>query len=238
MATSGSSNFATTRDEIIKFALLNVNAIGIGETPSSDQYTNAAFILNGITKHWQNDGMPLWAIKQTSFALTATATYNVGAGATVNVNRPLKIYSAFTRLTSDSTDMPVEVITRQEYEQLSNKSTTGIPIRLFYDERGAANANGVITIWPVPDTTSISDRTMYINYQRPFDDFDATADEPDFPQSWYLALVWMLSWALAPQHGVPLEERKVWLQEAEKLHREALLFSTEEGSLYVEPQTN
>jgi hypothetical protein len=236
MATSGSANFSTTRNEIIKAALLNVGGIGRGETPDSDQFTDSAYLLNMIVKTLHADGMPLWAMKQTSFALTATTTYTIGAGATVNTARPLKIVSAFTRVTDDNFDQPVEVITRQEYDNLSNKQSEGVPIKLFYDPRGAANANGVINIWPKPDTTSISDRTLYITYQRPAEDFDASTDEPDFPQEWYMVLVWMLSWALCPSYGIPLEERKVMLMEAEKLHRQALLFDMEEGSMYVEPQ--
>ena len=239
MATSSSTNFSTSRDDLTKYALLNVGGIGQGETPSATQYTDGAVLLNMLVKQFQADGMPLWALKQTSFSFTAsTNSYTVGTSATIATARPLKIISAFTRDTNadPDTDLPMEIITRQEYERLSSKASTGTPIKLWYDPRGGATATGILYVWPTPDSTAVSYRTCYITHQRPFEDFDAAGDEPDFPQEWYMPLLWMLSWALAPSYGVPLEERKLLLAEATKLKNEVLNFGMEEGSLYLEPE--
>ena len=63
MSTSGSVNFATSRDEVIKYALLNVGGIAEGGTPNATQITQCSYYLNGIVKLWQTEGMPLWALK-------------------------------------------------------------------------------------------------------------------------------------------------------------------------------
>ena len=236
-STSGSTDFSISRDDIIKYALLTIQAIGQGDTPSSTQVTDASVMLNLIVKAWQADGMPLWALKQTSFVLTASSSFTIGVGKTINTPRPLRIYSAFTRdsSTSPDTDLPMTIISKDEYNRLSAKETTGTPIQLYYDPQGGATAYGTIYLWPVPDSTAVSNRTCYITYTRPFEDFDASTDIPDFPQEWYLPLTWMLAAYLGPQYGVPLAERKQLMLEAENLHQQALLAGAEEGSLFLQP---
>jgi hypothetical protein len=238
MATSGSADFSVTRNDLIKHALLNIGAIGEGDTPNSTQYTDGAMLLNMIVKARHADGMPLWAIKQTSFPLTASASFTIGTSQTINIARPLKILSAFTRDTAATpdSDLLITVITRDEYEALTAKESTGTPLKLYYDPQGGQTAYGTIYLWPKPDATAIANRTCYIRYQRPFDDFDSSSDTPDFPQEWFLALLWELSWAMAPMYGRNTLERKAFLEEAVRLRNEALLFGMEEGSLYVEPE--
>jgi hypothetical protein len=235
MATSGSANFSTTRNELIETALLNVSGIGIGETPSATQYTNTAYLLNLLVKSWAADGMPLWAIKQFNFSLTATTSYTIGTSQTVNTYRPVRLHSAFIRDNTDSdlpVDVPLQIYTRQEYDDISSKQSTGSPTVLYYDPQGGATATGTIHIWPKPDANAIANKVIYIRYQRPYEDFDASSDEPDFPQEWFLPVLWYLSWMLAPSYGVPLQERTVWLREAERLKEFALAGGAEEGSIY------
>lgn len=235
MATSGSTNFSIDRDEIVRLALLNIGAISEGDDPNDDQLTDASQMLNLIVKAESASGMPLWAVKQTSFPLTATPTYTIGTGETVSTPRPLKIYTAFSR--KDDIDQPIEVITREEYEELSSKASEGVPIKLYYDPQGGATAYGTINLWPSPDDDSVTNRDLYITYQRPFEDFDSSTDEPDFPQEWFLPIVWMLSWALCPMYGITKDERKQFLEEASILKKQVLDFGMEEGSFYVAPET-
>lgn len=240
MATSGSTNFATSRDEIIKYAHYNLGAINEGDTPTSTQVTMAAYHLNLILKAWQADGMELFAMKTTSFVLTAANSYTIGVGGTINVPRPLRIHEAFIRDTSATpdTDVPMTIITAKEYDQINSKSQTGSPSQFFYNPLGAqGSALGTIYIWPLPDTTSIANKQITIRYQRPFEDFDAAADEPDIPQEFYMALVWYLSWSLGATYGIPLDERTRWLVEAEALKMKALESQMEEGSVFFSPSS-
>lgn len=311
MATSGSVNFAVTRDEIIKYALINVGGIGEGVTPSATSVTDAAFYLNMIMKAWHNDGMPLWALKEgyilpiaatnsvslgpsgghatlsytnttigadeaigqtsitvtsitgisasdaigveqddgtihwttvngapsgTTVVLTAALTDEASAGNhiyayTTKIQRPLKILEASLFNSTASTDRPIEVITHEELFSLSDKTSEGDPLKLWYNPQ---LTQGVATIWPRFEN---GDSVIKIWFHRPFEDFDASTDNPDCPQEFYMALVWQLSWAISPGWGLPLDERRMFLQEAEKLKQEALSFVMEEGSLRISPNT-
>jgi len=56
-----------------------VGAIGDGDTPTTNQYTDGAFYLNMIMKSWHNDGMPLWALKE-GYILPVSSTNTVTLG--------------------------------------------------------------------------------------------------------------------------------------------------------------
>lgn len=231
MATSNSTNFATSRDSLISGALRIAGAIAQGETPSATLVSETAEALNMIVKAKQADGMPLWAMKKYSVTLTATGDYTIGVGATVNTPKPLKIIQAYLRFTSSSLDVPVRIITRQEYELLGNKSSTGYPVELFYEP---LNTTGVMHLYPVPDATVASQCTLSIIYQRPFEDFDASTDEPDFPQEYYHALKLVLADVIAPEHGLSIQERQDLSRRAQQAWQEALGFGTEEGSMFFQ----
>lgn len=64
MATSGSYNFTTTRDDLITAAYRQINVIGETATPSAAQVTAAAILLNLLVKSGPYTAMPLWALKR------------------------------------------------------------------------------------------------------------------------------------------------------------------------------
>lgn len=230
MTTSNSTDFSVTRDDIIKRALRLIGVVAQGETPTTDQTTEAALSLNGLVKAWQADGMPLWALKTYSMPLTAsTASYRIGVSQAINTPKPLKIIQAFNHDSNSNVDIPIRIITRQEYNMLGNKTSSGNPIQVFYDPQ---NTYGDLYVFPVPTSTEAAANTIKIVYQRPFEDFDVSTDTPDFPQEWYDALTYGLATRLAPEYGVPTNDRKMLWQEMTIIKQDALNFGLEEGSLY------
>ncbi len=231
MATSGSTDFAVTRDQLISGSLRMAGAIAQGETPTASQVTEAAEALNMFVKELQADGMPLWAMKQYSIPLTATSDYTIGVGSTVNTAKPLKIVQAFLHNTSSEIDIPMRILTRDEYNRLGNKTSTGQPMQVFYEPQ---LTTGTLHTFPVPDTYAIANCEIVIVYQRPFEDFDAASDNPDFPQEWLNAVKAGLANLLAPEYGLPLQERQDLRSLAKQLRETALGFGTEEGSIFFQ----
>lgn len=226
MATSGTTDFTVTRDDIIKRALRLLGVLAQGETPSTDQVSEAAIALNGLVKAWQADGMPLWAIKQRSVTLIAdTASY------TLDTPKPLKILQAWNHDSTSNVDIPMRIITKQEYNILGNKTSSGNPIQCYYDPR---RDNGILYLFPVPATAQVGVNSISLVYQAPFEDFDASTDTPDFPQEWYDAITYGLATRLAPEYGIPSTDRRTLWQEMNTIKQEALNFGLEEGSLYFQ----
>ena len=230
--TSGSTDFSVTRDDIIKRALRLIGVLAQGETPSATQITEGAFALNSLIKAWQADGMPLWAIKSYNVPLAATvASYRIGLGQAIPTPKPLKITQAYNHNNSSKVDVPMRGLTRQEYNLLGNKTSTGNPIQYFYDPQ---RDYGDLYVFPVPSTVEQAANVITIYYQRPFEDFDASTDTPDFPQEWYDAVMYGLACRLAPEYGVAMTDRKLLWQEMTIIKQDALNFGLEEGSLYFQ----
>lgn len=223
MATSGSADYSYNRNQIITAALRKLAVVAQGESPTSTQITEASEALNLMVKTFVTDGMPLWKVSEHSLTLLAsTASYTIGS-------RLLKVVQAYR--STDSVDTPLRIITRDEYNRLSSKTSTGYPVSIYHDPR---RADSIITVWPVPDSTVAGNTTVRLTYAAPFEDFDSSTDDPDFPQEWFEALVYGLADRLAPEYSIPLEDRKMLKQEAKEHKAIAESFGSEEGSLFFQ----
>lgn len=237
MATSGTTTWTATRDQIIASALRKIAALAEGDVPSGDMLNNGAFVLEGIIKEAQVDGMPLWAIKETTipFSSFVNGKTSIGIGQTVNIPSPLKVLSAYNRDNSVPTnpiDIPMTVLTHYDYNWLSAKYSQGTSVQFFYEP---LNQTGNLYVWPIPDAYSLANRSIILTYQRPFEDAGIGTNTLDFPQYWLTAIIHRLAWLLSPEYGVPPNDRTVLAKEADVLWNRALGFGTEEGSLFVEP---
>lgn len=86
MATSGSANFAATRDEIISAAARRARVLAMGETMSSAMLDEIAHELNAMIKHWQSIGINVWTIAEaTLFPAVDQVKYGAGSGATDHI---------------------------------------------------------------------------------------------------------------------------------------------------------
>lgn len=154
----------------------------------------------------------------TTVTLAASLTANVASGArvfayTAKAQRPLSIITATLR--DDATrDTPLEIMrTWQEYEALPNKTQDGTPCSLLYE---SSLTNGTLLLDVAPTDVSY---VIRLTYHRPIEDFDSTADEPDYPQEWFRALKYGLARELAP------ELKREWTKELQALYSESLMIA-------------
>lgn len=97
---------------------------------------------------------------------------------------------------SDATTTPVEMISRSDFNDLSNFGTDGAINTCFYDPQIGTGAK----LWVWPQQSSLTEY-LKLTVQRTIDDFDAATDDADFPQEWYEALAFNLAVKLAPKYG-------------------------------------
>ena len=162
----------------------------------------------------------------TGVTTAASSGNRIYTYATTNrVTRPLKILQANILTPADDLGQPIRVITRDEYFSLNNRTLATGPNTIFYDPQ----LTGVVYFWPRFTTGT---EIIEFTYHRPFEDFDATGDTPDFPQHWYMALMTELAWALGAKGGVPPEERGALFKEAQFYIEQARTADPEEGSIY------
>lgn len=73
MATSSSTNWIATRDDIIQQILENCKVVKIGSTPSATLVTDTAKVLNRIVKRLQTEGIKLWTLDWTTQSFLASS---------------------------------------------------------------------------------------------------------------------------------------------------------------------
>ena len=148
---------------------------------------------------------------------------------TTKLQRPVRIVEAYLSDLEGPTDVEMEVVAKAMYETIPTKESEGAPNTLNYDPQ---LDQGVAYFWPRFDSVR---SVIKIIFQRPFEDFDASGDTPDFPQEWYDALCYQLAVRLAPVYGMPGADRQMLSQEANAALMLALENEPEEGSFLLQP---
>jgi hypothetical protein len=113
MATSGTTTFTVTRDQIIESALRSLAVLEEGAQPSATTLENSSFSLNLILKKWQSEGIKLWTIKEYTLPLVPNQTsYTIGPSITYDYNaaKPLRLIQAYLRNLSNSTDSVGKIV--------------------------------------------------------------------------------------------------------------------------------
>lgn len=116
---------------------------------------------------------------------------------TTKLIRPLYIENAVLRNTSN-VDSPLETMTSNYYDRISNKSTDGTPSRYRYDN---TLTDGTFYLDTQPsDVTDV----VRITFMAPAEDYDSATNDIAYPQEWYLALSLGLGKICAPKFNSAL----------------------------------
>lgn len=230
MATSGSTDWSLTRDTAITMALRKLAVIPSGGSLTNSQISDSQDALNALVKAFQADGMPLWKVSSQTFTtVSGTSSYTVGIGQTVSCPKPLKIIQAYAT-PSGGTNTPLDVYTRYDFNDLPQGTTyTGDPTILYYQP---LRTTGTIKLWPTPDDSTT---VVTFQYQSPYEDMDFGDNDFDFPSEWMMAIVYALAWVMAPEYGVPINDRVQLQREADYWHQYALSMGSEEGGIFIQP---
>lgn len=235
MATSGITVNQLTRNQFIETALRTIAVLAIDQTPSATEYTNALVKLNALLGEFRSLGMALWARTTFSFPVVAsTSAYNIGTGQTLNTPYPLKMLQAYRTDSTNSTHVPMEIVANFNYNLFPTNSS-GSPIQLNYQPK--INL-GVVSIWPTPNAGDVtSGITVNLVYTRPYEYFSAAADTLDMAEEWVQAVIYGLAVRIAPEYGVPIQERQILMSEYKDVLANALSAGTEDGSLFFQPDS-
>jgi hypothetical protein len=96
----------------------------------------------------------------------------------------------------DGTEIPVEVMARQDWADLSVKRTGGRTNQLYWDPQWQT---GIVRVWPQPN---IGSDYLVLWVERTIEDVDIGADDFDLPQEWLLAVSSSLALWLTTKFGV------------------------------------
>lgn len=225
MAVSGNTAWELNRNELITRAYAKIGIPGEGNSLSTEQIADGAEALNAIIATAVTNGMPLW--KRTTATVTPSITSQI-----YTVNNSVKIAGVFL-VDVDGTSYELENKSLYDFKRLPTASI-GVPVHWTWQP---TLENSVISIWPPKsDSVTVTTKTIQIIYQKEFDGFTTATETLDFPAYWTLAIVYKTAVLLAPEHGVPLDDRKLLMTEAAGFWDNASSYGDEDGSLYFAPE--
>lgn len=198
-------------------ALRKAQVVGMSDTPSGEDMAEAVDLLNMMLKAWQMSQYNIWTYTSGSLTLTTALSY------TLDPVRPMQIITA--RLKQGGIELPMQSMTRQEYDNLPQKTSTGLPTQFYYDrQREAAK----LYVWPVLATAA--GETIEYTYEREFEDVTDPDDVLDVPGEWWEACLYGLSARVAESYMM-LAPLSMLAPRAQSTLVAALQFDRE-GSVY------
>ncbi len=230
-ATGDHATTAYLKTEMRVAAIAAATTLEVDSTTGMTALDNIGVIQDDGTSHWTT----IASITDSDTLVLTTGLVSAAAidkeiyTYTTKIDRPLKITGMWRR-DDFGADIPINMITRQTYDELTNKTADNKAVQAYYDPQ---LTNGILSVWSEP--TDLTDILVF-RYQRPFDDFDASSDTPDFPQEWYLSLGYGLAALLCDTYGVSETIARKIEGKAAFFKAEAMEFDAEEGSIFLTPE--
>tara|TARA_R100001015_G_C4615930_1_gene171979 strand:+ start:893 stop:1573 length:681 start_codon:yes stop_codon:yes gene_type:complete len=175
MATSGTVAYRPNIEEIIDEAF---ERCGLDtQTRTGGQAVSARRSLNLLFTEWSNRGRNYWTVSYKTITLVANqATYTLDAGLVDIIDVVYRKVSGST-----STDQVMNRVSISEYNQIPNKTDTGVSSQYMIDRQYTPT----MTVWQVPDNAT--DSIRYYGVFQP-EDVTASNQDADIPYRWTDAL--------------------------------------------------
>lgn len=186
----------TTALDLITLALKDLGTLGIGQTISAEDTTDALATLNMMLGQWQGERLSVYHEIDVALQATGAQSYTIGPGGDFNTARPTDIKAAFVRLNNGATpaDYPVRVIrSREDYNRIAVKSISTMPDSVFYD---AAYPLGALFWYPVPGPQY----ELHVSVLDVLPQFALPSDAVSLPPEYMAALRYNLAVSLAPSY--------------------------------------
>lgn len=188
MATSVSNNAYG----IIADAMRDAGKLQKGSMPDSDDLATNMRRLNDIINLWQTQGLKLFLQEEVSVPLTVGQTlYVLGpSGPAVVMPKPPRILQGYILTAVSNVRRPLVLISRDEWERLSQVSGNNGTINSFMVDKQAYATN--LNLWPPPDSTEVQNTATFLMQVQATNPL-ALTDTMGFPQEWRIALRWGLA---------------------------------------------
>lgn len=192
----------TTPRQIITLALKEIGAIGQGQVPSAEDYSDAFRRLNMMIAQWNRWRYMIFHLVDLSFVGNGSQTKTIGPSGQINTTRPARIESAFYRMPSGNqpTDFPLTVLnSREDYDRIGTKFQGGPPQCVFLDTGWPLST---LYTWPIPD----NQYTVFLSVMEQLTAFDNASDDINLPPEYEEALMYNLATRISPSYGIPVSD--------------------------------
>lgn len=223
------TTYVITAKQVTEAALRKLGVIAQGDTVETTQFNEAMFALNNLAGRLFTMGMPFY--KETTVSVTPT----IGPTQTLALSSgPLHaVYQAYRRDTSTNIDIPLRVISREEYHNYTNKYQGGIPVAIAMSPDGTSFSS-----YLAPDATFANGNNAFILYGYVQNDVvSSLSDNMAFPREWSDALVYNLAYNLTLEYGVALDVKNSLKNDADAYLRDAINWNPQPTSIFFGEDT-
>jgi len=198
---------------------------------SDDNITDGDYIgieLDDKTMQWTTvDGTPSSDVVALDDVLTDdVAVDNVVYNYTTRLSRPMEIIEARCRQSGD-TEIPINIVSRNDYMEMTDKDTTGKPNMVYYDPQLTA---GRLYVWPISDDV---ENKIVMTVKYPIELFSAYNNDVELPDEWINALQSNLAKQLLPEYpGQVSAENIILIRSMAKESLEAVTIFDNDSTSY------
>jgi len=196
----------TTINELLTDTLIDLGRLSPAETIDPNDLAHGIRVANRLIGSFATKRLLIPYTTSESFDGDGTASYTMGTAGTASDTRALRITSAYI---DGSSDNPIKIIGQEEYNGISDKTTTGESRYLFYDP---IYPIGIIYLYPIPSASY----TIYIESIKALHATLTTGDTVSLSKEYEDFLVLALRNRLAGSFGVqvtPVMIRELTLAE-------------------------
>jgi hypothetical protein len=190
-----------TASNLIAGSLRLLGVLAAGESLPADMGADCLTALNQLLDGWSTERLAIYSQTRNLFALVSgTQRYTIGTGGTWNQDRPLWIDAA-AYLTSAGLEVPIRVLTRDEWAHVGQKSISdAVPQAVFYNPTFPL---GAVDVYPKPTDASV--QIVLYTPLAALTTVAALTTSISVPPGWLKALRYNLALELAPEYGVALD---------------------------------
>ena len=216
MATSGTSNFDPTFDDILQDAAAMVG----GGPVLADELISARRGLDYLLTDLQNKNVLLHKIETTVVPVSASVS-SLTFGPSISD-------ALVASIRTSSTDIVLERDGYERWAEIPTKSQTGRPTRYWWDRRRDSN---VLNLWPLPDQTY----TVVLTIQKNAEDTLRAFDNVDVPRRFLPAVIYGLAYWIGLRRGTRVDANRLTLLRAEyeRAVRDAMREDRERGKIFI-----
>jgi hypothetical protein len=196
MATSGSSYFAPTFDDLLQDAAAMVG----GGPILADELISARRGLDYLLTSIQNQNILLHKIETTAVEASLSVA-SIEFGPSIS-----DVLSVSTR--TSTTEISMERDGYERWDAIPTKTQTGRPTRYWWDRRRDSN---ILNLWPVPDQTY----TIVLTVQKNAEDTLRAFDNIDVPRRFLPAIVYGLAYWIGLRRGPRVPDNRLSLLKLE-----------------------
>jgi len=208
-----------------------LSAIDVVSTSGMTAGDNIGIELSTGARQWTTI---LNVVDANSLTLNSALSASVNASASIYtytnlIDQPIRILSARAASQQTYNELPIDIVSRQEYYDETMKDCVGVTNTVYYSRQ---LNQGVLSVWPVAQTSAEILRFTFVKPQYVAED---QSEDVLVPAEWFLPLKWAVAVELGSIYVIDKERQMMNEAKAARYMDAALSVDVEVAIFSIQP---